>query len=35
MAGLFLLFVIAVALVNMMSAYVENMISNNRFKNNN
>jgi hypothetical protein len=35
MAGLFLLFVIAVALVNMMSAYVESMISNNRFKNNN
>lgn len=35
MAGLFLLFVIAVALVNMMSAYVENVISNNRFKNNN
>jgi hypothetical protein len=35
MAGLFLIFVIVVALVDMMSAYVDSMISNNRLKNNN
>ena len=33
MAGLFLLFVIAVALFNMMSAYTESIISNNHLNN--
>lgn len=33
MAGLFLLFVIAVALFNMMSAYAESLISNNHLNN--
>ncbi len=35
MAGLFLFFVIVVALVNMMSAYAESTLNNNNFKSNN
>ena len=34
MAGLFLAFVIVVALVNMMSDYAENICNNNNLKNN-
>lgn len=34
MAGLFLFFVIAMVLFNMMGAYVENMCNNNHLENN-